>query len=261
MSRRGLTLVEWLVIVAIFAIVLSILIPSLRKMEQAAKGTDTASGKGQSELDLSNVAVPEARTPEPDTIGLFFCVDVSGSMAKTIEGREKIAIAKDAMAAVLKQIGEYQQAHPGRKIDVGLAQFSGAVTVLQPVQPFDRHAIERVVTELRPSGPTAIGEAIQAALRELLQADYETRAILVMTDGENTTGMEPHEVVNAIKKNANSRQVPTADVEVFLVAFDVSSDLFTPVKNAGATVMESRDAASLKSIMTQLVEEVLLEAE
>ena len=80
-----------------------------------------------------------------------------------------------------------------------------------------------------------------------------------MTDGENNTGVAPHLVVQAIKSNANSQQVPTDDVQISLVAFDVNASVFSGVKQAGATVVESRDQKSLEVMMETIVAEVLLE--
>ncbi len=261
MRKNGFTLVELLVIVAIVAIMASIIIPNLKRARERQEAEKkNPSGIPAYSLDLS--AVPQSSTaPAPGTVGILFCIDASGSMGQKIGGKKKIDISKDAMRAVFRQINAYSRAHPNKKVKVGLCRFSSQSSIVRPLAPFDMKALEAAVAEIQPSGNTAIGNAMQMALGELLKSNDETKAILVMTDGENNVGVSPGEVVQGIKKNSNNRNIMTAGTELYLVAFDVSSSLFAPVKNAGATVMESRDEASLKSIMTDLVEEVLLEAQ
>lgn len=261
MHKKGLTLIEVLVLVIMLAIVLAIAIPNLQKKSSETKTEKAppASAPPSYLVDLSAVKVPET-PPAPDTIGLFFCIDISGSMSGLIDGKRKIEISKDAMRAVFKQIGEYVRTNPNKKVKVGLCKFSGKTTLVSPLAPFDLKVLETALGGLQPTGSTAIGDAMQMALRELLASNDETKAILVMTDGANNVGATPDKVADAIKRNRNNRKILTADAELFLVAFDISGKQFAPVKSAGATVMESRDAASLNQIMTGLVEEVLLEA-
>jgi Mg-chelatase subunit ChlD len=119
--------------------------------------------------------------------------------------------------------------------------------------------LTRTIQDLSPTGSTAIGDAMRLAVRELLKAGVENKAIIVMTDGENTMGAQPDLVMQAIRRNHNNQQALTDDVKVFLVAFDVNAQVFEKVKTAGASVVESRDSASLEGILTTVVEEVLLE--
>jgi Mg-chelatase subunit ChlD len=209
-------------------------------------------------LDFSTV--PPTKAPQPDTVGIFFCVDVSGSMTSKIGGIPKIDISTRAMNVVFDQIAAFTQAHPEKKVKVGLCAFEARPKIVLPLSPFGLNAARSAAASLRTGDNTGIGRAIALALTELMKSGDETKAILVMTDGENNRGRDPAEIVRAIKQNNNTRKMPTVDVEVSLIAFDVKSNIFDGVKEAGATVMESRDEASLKQIMTSMVEEVLLEA-
>jgi len=210
-------------------------------------------------LDFSTL--PPAKTTQPDTVGIFFCVDVSGSMTGEIGGARKIDISRRAMNLVFDQIDAFTHAHPEKKVKVGLCAFEAQPRIVLPLNLFDPNAARKAAASLRPGGNTGIGRAIVLALTELMKSGDETKAILVMTDGENNRGRGPEEIVRAIKQNNNTRKMPTGDVEVSLIAFDVKSSTFDGVKEAGAKVMESRDEASLQRIMTTIVEEVLLEAQ
>jgi len=262
MQKRKLSCSEALVLLFMGSLLLVMIVSSMWHETKTAKpGNKPAppAAPPPHAIDLASVPISNA-APIPGTISLFFCIDVSGSMSGKLDFRRKIDISKEAMHAVFKQIDDYAKANPGKKIKAGLGKFSGQCTILKPLAPFDRAALEQALDALTTGGNTAIGDAITMALREVVASNDETKAILVMTDGDSNNGVTPDKVTDAIKKNRNNRNLMTADVELFLIAFDVSSNRFTAVKNAGATVMESRDAASLSQIMTGLVEEVLLEA-
>jgi len=209
-------------------------------------------------LNLSNITL--AKAPQPDTVGIFFCVDVSGSMTSKIGGIPKIDISKRAMNVVFDQIAAFTRARPEKKVKVGLCAFEARPKIVLPLSPFGLNAARSAAASLRTGDNTGIGRAIALALTELMKSGDETKAILVMTDGENNRGRDPAEIVRAIKQNNNTRKMPTAGVEVSLIAFDVKSSTFDGVKEAGAKVMESSDEESLTHIMTSMVEEVLLEA-
>lgn len=218
------------------------------------------SGPPPYQIDLSQIPLVTSEASEPDTMGLFFCLDVSGSMGGGIAGKTKIEISKEAMRRVFTQIASYVQSHPEKKVKVGLCAFDHRVTLLQPLETFDLSRLNLAIQPLQPVGNTAIGEAMILALKEILKSKVETRAMLVMTDGQNNRGVPPEQVVEAIKQNHNNGQILTADIDVFLVAFDINAEIFNKVKEAGAFVVESRDQKSLESILSTIVEQVLLEA-
>jgi Mg-chelatase subunit ChlD len=204
-------------------------------------------------------ATADATSRVPDSIGIIFCLDVSGSMESSIDGRPKIEISKTAMRTVFDQIETYVQRNPNKKVQVGLISFSGGARLELAPALFDKQRLERQTNALQSGGGTAIGDAMVLALQELHKSGVESRAIIVMTDGENNRGHAPEQVMQAIRANQNSLQTPTEDVSVFLVAFDVTSSVFQEVAQAGASVVESRDANSLQEMLNTVVEEVLLE--
>ena len=232
-----------------------------------------ASGCGRSPShNFSDVNAPEAAnyelplqsSPQPasreiDTVGLVFCLDVSGSMESDVSGKRKIDISKEAMRTVFEQVEAYVKSHPEKKVQVGLVSFSGGATLVMNLQPFDKQRLERETDALKTGGGTAIGDAMVMAMSELHKSGVESRAIIVMTDGENNRGIPPELVMQAIRGNRNTSKTPTDDVSVFLVAFDVNSSVFQGVSSSGASVVESRDANSLKEMLNTVVEEVLLE--
>ena len=245
--------------------------PSIRNASVFAFGVvvlgillSKVAGSRDPKVPLDFSAVPPAKAPQPDTVGIFLCVDISGSMSDEIAGMPKIYISRRAMNAVFARIEAFATGRPEKKIKVGLCAFNSNPEIVLPLSPLNldaaRPAARRAEAMLRRDGNTGIGRAIALAVTELMKSGDETKAIIVMTDGMNNSGRDPAEIVRAIKQNNNTRNMPTADVEVSLIAFDVKSGTFNGFKEPGAKVMESSDEGSLTHIMTSMVEEVLLEA-
>jgi Mg-chelatase subunit ChlD len=144
-------------------------------------------------------------------------------------------------------------------VKVGLIAFSGKAEIIVPMRAFDRAALEAAVDRVQIGNATAIGDAMVLGSQELLKAGVENKALIVLTDGENNRGVRPELVVQALRKNWNKAGVLTDDVKVFLLAYDIEARIFEGVKQAGATVVESKDNAALQRILRETVEEVLLE--
>jgi prepilin-type N-terminal cleavage/methylation domain-containing protein len=267
--KRGFTLIEFMVVVAILLILAAIILPNVKRSQEQAKANEANKqskrvekpAKPAYEIDLSKAGIPADVATTPDSVGMMFCLDRSGSMSGRIDKQRKIDISKGAMRQVFAQVDSYVRAHPEKKVKVGLCSFNTQVDLLQPLDTFSPEKLQQAIQPMEPSGGTAIGAALQRSTEELLKSGDETKAILVMTDGENTSGVVPELVVEAIKNNANSQHAATAGIETYLVAFDVAASQFARAKNAGAIVVESRDQKSLEGIMSSLVEQVLLEKE
>lgn len=209
------------------------------------------------------LALPEVSSTPPPTgsVGVMFCLDVSPSMNELVQGEPKIRTSKAALKRVLAQIDKWanEPANANKVLKVGLIAFSGEAHLIRPLLLFDRAALEAAVDGVRIGNATAIGDAMVLGSQELLKAHVENKALIVLTDGENNRGVRPELVVQALRNNWNNRGIPTDDVKVFLVAFDIEARVFDGVKEAGAVVIESRDNAALERILKETVEEVLLE--
>lgn len=222
-------------------------------------GPPGAAGAPPYRLTLPGIKSKEAI--QSDSLGVMFCVDVSPSMNDSVGGQRKIEVSKVAMKQVLNQIETWSKdkANAKKPLRVGLIAFSGRADVVRPLEPFNKAALERAVDNLQIGSATAIGDAMILASQELMRAGVENKAIIVLTDGENNRGVRPDYVMRALRNNHNNLDTPTDDVKVFLLAFDIQAAKFNEVKEAGAVVLESKDKAALEKIMSQTVEEVLLE--
>src|SRR5437867_1211679 len=83
------------------------------------------------------------------------------------------------------------------------------VRLLLSIRPYDRAAVRGALARLpRPGGGTAIGEALGEARPDLYRAGVFRKYLLVVTDGENTSGRPPERVAREIfRKSEGAVQV------------------------------------------------------
>ena len=170
-------------------------------------------------------------------------VDTSGSMRERVsdDGRPKYAVARDALEAMLDATDAFVAKRPDFPIKIGIYSFSSGVRRLRPIEPYDRRAIGAALDELpRPGGGTAIGDAMRAARPDLYHAGVFRKYILVVTDGENTTGRSPDEVAREIFRKSDGA------VQVYFVAFDTSPEKFAFLKEIGGDVLGAGTGAELR---------------
>jgi Mg-chelatase subunit ChlD len=108
---------------------------------------------------------------------------------------------------------------------------------------------------MRASGGTPIGAALLAGKRALDASGLSRRHLLVVTDGENTDGVEPDDVMRALYRRPE-RERPS----VYFVAFDVKASRFDTVRESGGLVLGAADARELETTLgTLLTGRILVE--
>jgi len=170
-------------------------------------------------------------------------VDTSGSMREKAadDGRPKYVVAREALEAMLDATDGFVRKRPDFPIKIGIYSFSSSVRQLRPIQMYDRAAIAAALDGLpRPGGGTAIGEAMRAARPDLYHAGVFRKYILVVTDGENTTGRSPDEIAREIFRKSEGA------VQVYFVAFDTSPEKFAFLKDVGGDVLGAGTGAELR---------------
>jgi len=173
-------------------------------------------------------------------------VDTSGSMRERVDGdsRPKYVLAREALEAMLDATDAFVAKRPDFPIKIGLYSFSSSARRLYPIQRYDRAAIAAALDELpRPGGGTAIGDAMRVARPDLYQAGVFRKYILVVTDGENTTGRSPNDVAREIWGKSEGA------VQVFFVAFDTSPEKFAFLKETGGDVFGAGTGAELRQAL------------
>jgi hypothetical protein len=239
--------VVWVVFIAQFA-------PS--PAERAA--ADAEAGRSRSERRIERIAddlTPSEVLPATkDGIAALVLMDVSGSMADPVQkgGPPKIEIAKRSALALIKQFATYASAHPEEPVLVGLYEFSNSsgddTREIIGLSPADPRQAESALAGLRARGGTPIGEAVVVGKRVLDRSGLTKRHLLVVTDGENTDGHEPEDVMAAL-----ARRPPEERPSVYFVAFDIAASRFDSVRDAGGLVMAAGDEQELNDTLSSLL--------
>jgi Ca-activated chloride channel family protein len=170
------------------------------------------------------LARPKATVSVPaNNTSILLAIDVSGSMCTTDVAPNRLAAASDAARAFIKDQKD------GTKI--GLVAFSGIAGLL--VAPTtDKDQLLDAIKTFKTSRGTAIGQAILTSIDAIAEmnpnvaktgvdlgdtpsgsgalTDYQPDTIVVLTDGANTTGVDP---VTA------AEQAAARHVRVFTIGF------------------------------------------
>jgi Ca-activated chloride channel family protein len=134
-----------------------------------------------------------SRTEMP--IALALLLDTSASM------EEKIATAQEAA------VGFVRRMKPGDVAEV--VDFDSRVEILQPFTD-DRAALERAIRSTTAGGSTSLYHALYVSLRELRKerarsaADIRRQAIVLLSDGEDTSSILGYEEVLDLAKRSET---------------------------------------------------------
>jgi Mg-chelatase subunit ChlD len=185
-------------------------------------------------------------------------IDTSGSMKQTAPGdsRPKSDVAQEALDQMLDATDAFIAKRPDFPIKIGLYSFSSHARTLLPIRSYDREAIRRALTMLpRPGGGTAIGEALRTARPDLYRAGVFRKYIVVVTDGENTSGRSPDEVARDIYRRSGG------GVQIYFVAFDTNPQKFAFLRDVGGDVFGAGSGDELRKALDQVYQgRILAEA-
>lgn len=221
---------------------------------------------------LSTLMVGFIGTPLPAADGpgvaIAIVYDTSGSMKETVRDSDgkstaKYLIANRALSAVAAQIDTFVKNAGGtpRNVQAALFTFQGdtAKTVI-PMGPFDAKAIQDWARKFTsPNGSTPLGNSLAVATQEIQRSAAPRKHILLITDGMNTAGPSPENVLPRLKKQALEKSAPFS---VHFVAFDVDAKMFNPLKKLDVTVVGADDEKQLNAQLNYILQEkILLEDE
>jgi Mg-chelatase subunit ChlD len=218
-------------------------------------------------LALAAVTTPRAAAEEGVAVAIIY--DTSGSMKEPVRDQSgkpapKYVIANRALIAIAKQIQAFATNSAGggpRKIEAGVFVFDkNSAREAVKFGRFDERAIEEWANNFsNPSGNTPLGNSLTVASRAVMSSPLNHKHILVITDGMNTAGPKPEEVLPKLKERA--LQKGTA-LSTHFVAFDVDAKVFAPVKKLDATVVAAADEKQLdRQLQFILQRKILLEEE
>ena len=168
------------------------------------------------------LARPRAELSVPaNNTSILLAIDVSGSMCSTDVAPNRLTVAIDAARSFVSDQDD------GTRI--GLVAFAGIAGLLVP-PPTDKDALLAAMDTLKTSRGTAIGQAILTSIDAIAESnpavaatgvdlgdappgsegDYQPDTIVVLTDGSNTTGVDPVEA---------AQQAAARKLRVFTIGF------------------------------------------
>ncbi len=186
-----------------------------------------------------------ANTRRPATM---LVLDASGSMWGQIDGKPKIAIAREAVEAMLSgwqggDLGLMAYGH-NRKGDCN------DIEVLQAIGPNTAAGIRKQVAALNPKGMTPITESVRQAAAQLRFTEQKATVILV-SDGEETCNADPC----ALGKELEAAGV---DFTAHVVGFDIQQgskahkQLQCLAANTGGRYVDARNAGELNRALASV---------
>jgi Mg-chelatase subunit ChlD len=211
-----------------------------------------------SQSEEASSAPYQAEVEEGLGAAVAILVDTSGSMRQEAPGdsRPKAVVAREALDAMFDATESFRAKRPDFAIKVGIYSFASDASTVLPMQSFDRMAVRDALARLpRPGGGTAIGEAMLTARPELYRAGVFRKYLLVVTDGENTSGRSPDAVAREIFEKSER------GVAIYFVAFDTSADRFAFLKEVEGDVMGAASGPELRKTLDQIYQgRILAEA-
>ena len=186
---------------------------------------------------------------------LYVILDASGSMLAEMDGRPKFDIARDALAALIKELPPNAEValrvygHRKRALDAGASEDSEQ---LAPMAPLKKDALLQTIARLRARGKTPLAYSLERALGDLPAATAESPlTVLLLTDGGEDTQprRDPVAAAAAYAKLPNVRlrvvgfDIGRADWSTQLQAMAAAArGQYLPAAQGGALLRELRAA-------------------
>ena len=177
---------------------------------------------------------------ERSSVDFIVALDLSRSMnAEDADGKTRLVAAKDAIAKLLDKLGADR---------VGLVGFAGEAFLAAPVTQ-DHAAVRRNLDALDTNAVAKPGSdlaaAIKLAQKTFENGKYESKALIVVTDGEELQG----DAVVAARDASLKR------MSVFAVGVGSASGARVPVKKEGALAFARNEFGN--EVVSRLNERVL----
>ncbi len=206
-----------------------------------------------------------------DDLGLsiVIAVDCSGSMKeypKSSGNKEKYIVASESLSDIvtfLQNVYETSWKKEKIKLKLGIIKFSNRVDTVFELTEMNTDAFHklRAITNdpqnFYPNGSTAIGRTLEEGTEILVQSGTIFKSLIVISDGENTSGTEPEDVMDAIVNNKNNKTtddfpISTQTVLVSFIGFDMEASVFDRLHEQGARVMTAGNKEELNKSMTDI---------
>jgi len=156
-------------------------------------------GPGAKGADSPARQTGKEKTSPAASGSIVFILDASGSMWGQVEGKAKIAIAKEVLTGLVQELPDDSM--------VGLVAYGHRrkgdcddVEELIPLGPLKKEKMIAKIQALRPRGKTPISRSVRLTAERLKHLEDETTIILV-SDGKETCDPDPCGLVKKLKSS------------------------------------------------------------
>jgi Mg-chelatase subunit ChlD len=199
--------------------------------------------KRNQDYDLPEVPKTlEERTQYANVKSIAIILDTSTSMDERINGTSKLVSAKRSIKTLLDKCEEHKTE---MVINAGLLYFSGFgnVKLASPIESFEYNRLYNSLQRLSTHGSTPLGLGLITAKRELDKTKAGEEYIVLLTDGENTSGEDPLEMLRKINKTDEERHDPKT--KVYIVPFGMKEKVHNRLASDGAIVIPADNEEEL----------------
>lgn len=197
-----------------------------------------------------------ASAQAPAEIEIVF--DASSSMNDAPRGISKLEEAKQVLTSIAGQISEGSRVGLrifGQKpVRENIRESCVDSTLALPVALFNRDQMIRAITPIRSYGMTALGFSLEQAAKDFSPGDVK-KTIILISDGEETCGKDPVQVVEALKAQG-------INLTIHAVGFDATdaakAQLGKLAEMTGGTYREAANAGELEKALEETVEKTML---
>ncbi|KIO62366.1 vWA domain-containing protein [Caldibacillus thermoamylovorans] len=195
----------------------------LKRMQQDYEGPENLINRLKFEA-LGSPENTDSRYQFKDNLNVVFIIDASGSMAQKINGKEKMASAKDSILNFVNKlpkdakVGIRVYGHKGTGSDADKALSCSSSELVYPISNYNEGEFQAALNKFSPSGWTPIGLAMREAKNDLSSFDgaNNTNIVYLVSDGIDTCDDQP---IEAAKELYSSNISPIINV----IGFDVDS--------------------------------------
>ena len=222
---------------------------SIAALTFSGTACDDRTRRSRPSYEEASAAPYQSEVDEGLGAAVAILIDTSGSMGQAAPGdnRPKAAVAREALEAMFDATESLVAKRPEFAVKVGIYSFSSDASTVLSMQPFDRAVVRGALARVpNPGGGTAIGEAMYTARPDLYRSGVFRKYLLVVTDGENTSGRSPDEVAHDIFQKSEGA------VAIYFVAFDTGADRFAFLKQVKGDVIGAANAPELNKALDEI---------
>ncbi len=231
-------------------------------------GSDNG-GASQNELQFSDDFNISIANQDDLGLSLVLAVDCSGSMNDyPTEGGEskKFEAASESIKEILMFIKDFYKENLEKDsiiLKLSIVTFSDVVNIVYPLTEIDENTINAMIefasqsSNFDPDGQTAIGDTIAKGAEILSQSGTIFKSLIIISDGENTAGVDPALVLDSLVNNRNNKStkefpVLTNNILVSFVGFDIDTGKFSALEQGGAKLTQADNKEQLNETLKNL---------